>query len=211
MKSKAADIDLPGYVNERLAKALANPVRVKIIDTLSKRTMSVSQFVRAFPRYSHPQAYRHFRWLEDEGFLEVVETKTGGKRRGATEYFYRANVRSLFDQAAWAHLPDALKNKVTGTTFSMYMDRVVEAIEAGTIDVRTDRHFTWSDPIFDQQAWDETIEEVEAVFARIPLRNQQAAGRLARSDEKPIPTTIALACFESPKAAAVDEGSAFSS
>ena len=93
MKAKTADIDLPAYVDEGLAKALSNPVRVKIIDTLSKRTMSVSQFVKAFPQYTHPQAYRHFRWLESKGFLEVVETKTGGKRRGATEYFYRANVR----------------------------------------------------------------------------------------------------------------------
>jgi len=192
-------------VNERLAKALANPVRVKIIDTLSKRTMSVSQFIKTFPQYTHPQAYRHFRWLEDEGFLEVVETKTGGKRRGATEYFYRANVRSLFDQASWKCLPDAVKNKVTGTTFSMYIDRVAEAIEAGTIDIRQDRHFTWSDPIFDQQAWDETIEEMEALFGRIPLRNAKAAARLAETGEQPIPMTIALACFESPRAATADE------
>lgn len=198
MKAKAAEIDLPAYVDESLAKALANPVRVKIIDTLSKQTMSVSQFVRAFPQYTHPQAYGHFRWLEDEGFLEVVETKTGGRRRGATEYFYRANVRSLFDQAAWARLSDGLKNKVTGTTFSTYMDRVIDAIKAGTIDIRPDRHFTWSDPLFDQQAWDETIEEVEAVFQRIPIRSRQAAMRLAKTGEKPIPVTIALACFESP-------------
>jgi hypothetical protein len=85
------------------------------------------------------------------------------------------------------------------------MDRVIEAIEARTIDVRSDRHFTWSDPLFDQQAWDETIEEVEALFQRIPVRNRQAAARLAKTGEQPIPMTIALACFESPRAA-VDEG-----
>ena len=86
----------------------------------------------------------------------------------------------------------------------MYMDRVIEAIEAGTIDIRPDRHFTWSDPIFDQQAWDETIEEIEALFERIPLRNAEAAARLAKTGEKPIPMTIALACFESPRAAVVE-------
>jgi DNA-binding transcriptional ArsR family regulator len=199
VKAKSAGTELPAYVDERLARALSNPVRVKIIDTLSKRTMSVSQFVRALPEYSHSQAYRHFRWLEAEGFLEVVDRKTGGERRGATEYFYRANVRSLFDQEAWARLPDALKNKVTGTTFSTYINRVAGAIEAGTIDTRPDRHFTWSDPVFDQQAWDETIDEVEALFNRIPVRSKEAAKRLAQTDEEPIPVTIALACFESPK------------
>jgi DNA-binding transcriptional ArsR family regulator len=37
-------------VSERLAKALANPLRVKILDVLNRQSMSVSQFVRAFPQ-----------------------------------------------------------------------------------------------------------------------------------------------------------------
>lgn len=202
MKSNAAteavDLGTPTYVSVKLAKALSNPIRVKIMDTLSKKAMSVSQFVQVFPQYSHSQAYRHFRKLEAWGFLEVVETKTGGKRRSATETFYRANARSLFDQTSWAKLPDWLMNGVTASVFTTLIDRVAEAIAAGTIDMRPDRHFSWSDPQFDQQAWDETIEDMKTLFYRIPVREAEAASRLAKSGEAPIPVTVALACFESP-------------
>ncbi len=198
MNSELVEIQAPTFVSETLAKALANPIRVRILDTLNREPMSVSQFVRAFPQYTHAQAYGHFRKLETWGCIEVVETKTGGKRRSATEYFYRANARSLFDESSWASLPDSLKNEITGAVFSTYIDRVAEAVEAGTIDIRPDRHFTWSDPNFDQQAWDETITEIDAIFHRIPIRQAEAAMRMAKSGEEPIPMTIALACFESP-------------
>jgi DNA-binding transcriptional ArsR family regulator len=198
LKADVLDLKPPGYVNETLAKALGNPVRVKILDELNRQPMSVSQFVRAFPQYTHAQAYGHFRRLETDGFIEVVEVKTGGKRRGATEYFYRARARSLFDETSWADLPDSLKSKVTGAVFTTYIERVAEAVKAGTIDIRPERHFSWSDPHFDQQAWEETIAEVDAVFHRIPIRKAEATRRLAERSEEPIPVTVALACFESP-------------
>jgi len=79
---------------------------------------------------------------------------------------------------------------------STLYERIAEAIGAGTIDIRPDRHFTWIDAHFDQQAWDETIAEL---FARLPDRMAQAAVRLAESGEESIRVTVALACFESPK------------
>lgn len=197
---EAIDVKPPTFVSENLAKALAHPLRIKIVDELNERPMSVSEFVKAFPQYTHSQVYKHFRKLEELKCLEVVETKTGGSRRGAVEHFYRATVRSLFDESSWANLPDSLKNKITAGVFSTYMERVAEAITKGTIDSRPDRHFTWSEAFFDQQAWDETIEEIEDLFQRIPIRNAEASARLAKTDAKPVPVTIALACFESPDA-----------
>jgi DNA-binding transcriptional ArsR family regulator len=194
------EVQPPTFVSERLAKALANALRVKILIALNQRDMSVSQFVRAFPEHTHSQVYGHFRKLEAYGCIELVEKKSGGKRRGGVEHFYRAAARSLFDESSWASLPASLKSEITGAVFTTYINRVAEAIRAGTIDIRPDRHFTWSNPEFDQQAWDEMIEEVEAVFCRIPIRQAEAAARLAKSNEKPIPVTVALACFESPNA-----------
>jgi len=191
-------------VNVKLAKAMSSELRVKILDTLSKKAMSVSQFIKIFPEYTHSRASLQFCNLLKWEFLELVEIKTGGERRGGNEKFYRANVRSLFDQTSWAELPDWLMNKVTASVFSTLIHRVAEAIAAGTIDIRPDRHVTWSDPEFDQQAWDETIEDVEAVFQRIPAREAEAAIRRAKSGEAPIPVTVALLCFESPPGARTD-------
>ena len=192
------ELEPTNFVSERLAKALASPLRVRILDTLNRHTMSVTGFIAAFPQYSHPQVYRQFRTLERLECIEFVEEKTGGNRRGGRERFFRATARSLFDESGWASLPDSVKNKITSSVFSTYIDRVADATRAGTIDRRPDRHFTWSDPYFDEQAWDETVAEVDAVFHRIAIREAEAKARMGESGEKPIPVTVALACFESP-------------
>jgi hypothetical protein len=192
-------------VNGSLAKALAHPLRVRILVELNQRVMSVTGFVRMFPEHSHSKVYGHFRTLEEYGCIELIETKSGGRRRGGVEHFYRATQRTLFDQTSWPTLPGSAKQQMTGAAFTTYAERVVDAINAGTIDTRSDRHFTWSPGHFDQQAWDETIEDLEEVFERLPKRMADAAARLAERGEESIPVTVAMACFESPRAARVED------
>ncbi len=161
MKAAAPDVRPPSFVSERLAKALSNSLRVQILIAVNHRDLSVTQFVKANPQYSHSQVYGHFRKLEAFECIEEVKSKTGGRRWGGVERFYRATALSLFDETNWASLPASLKKTITGAVMTTYINQVVMAIDAGTIDVRPDRHFTWSGPQFDQRAWDETIEEVE--------------------------------------------------
>jgi hypothetical protein len=188
-----------------MGKAFSHELRVMIMGELNQREMSATMFMRKFPQYSHSMIWGHFLKLEKYGFAERVGRKSGGKRRGGSEVFFRANARALFDQTSWALIPDSIKETVTGATASAYVERIKQAIDAGTIDIRPDRHFTWVDGQYDQQAWDETIEEQEAMFARLPQRQAEASVRLAESGEEPIRVTVALACFESPKASPEDD------
>lgn len=187
-----------GDVSRSLAKALAHPLRVRILVEANQRLMSVTGFVRMFPEHSHSKVYGHFRMLEECGCIELIETKTGGGRRGGVEHFYRATQRTLFDQESWPSLPASAQEQMTAAAFTTYAGRVVDAINAGTIDSRPDRHFTWSPGCFDEQAWDETIEDLEEVFSRLPKRMAEAATRIAKGATESIPVTVALACFESP-------------
>jgi DNA-binding transcriptional ArsR family regulator len=199
LRKAPPDIGTPAFVSERLAKAFSHPIRIKIMVALNQREMSATMFTRKFPQYTHSQIWGHFVKLEKLGFVERVASKTGGRRRGGTEVFFRANARTLFDQSSWAMVPDAVKATVTGAAVSDLYERIAEAIEAGTIDIRPDRHFSWTDAHFDQQAWDETIAEEAELFERILVRMTKAAVRLKKSGEEPIRVTVALACFESPK------------
>lgn len=189
----------PTLVSEKLAKALSHPLRARILMELNQRVMSVTGYVRMFPEHSHSKIYGHFRILEECGCIELIEKKTGGRRRGGVEHFYRATQRTLFDQVSWPTLPDSAKEQMTAAAFMTYVDRVFDAMNAGTIEAREDRHFTWSPGYFDLQAWCETIAEVDELFERLPKRMAEAAARLAAGDEDGIPVTVALACFESPK------------
>lgn len=187
------------WIDPKLARALANPIRVTILGELTQRVMSGKEFADAFPQFTSRQVYGHFATLEELGCIEVVETKSGGKRRSATERFYRATDRAWFDKSSWARIPLSLREGATGQTLTNYFNRVSESIEAGIMDRRTDRHVSWTDVHFDQQAWEETIEELNEVLERIPARQADAALRLAASGEEPIRATVGLACFESPQ------------
>jgi DNA-binding transcriptional ArsR family regulator len=210
MPSKAAKTSAVDYqasstvVSQRLAKALAHPLRVQILVETNRRPMSATAFSRQVGGNVSPsKAARHFSYLERLGCLELVEEKTGGRRRGGRERIYRAVQRSLFDDSVWASLPNSLQGEVTHVTFSTYVERVAEAMMAGTIDTRQDRHLTWTAMQLDQQGWDDLISRMDELFDYSLRLRITTAMRLADSDEQPIPVTVGMACFESPKDAEV--------
>jgi DNA-binding transcriptional ArsR family regulator len=181
-----------------MAKAMADPLRVKILLELSMRDMSATRFFEQFGGGSVTRVYRHFKVLADYGWLIKVGEKSGGQRRGATEHFYRATQPAMFDNTSWASLPASMKNSVTCQAFETLAERVREAIEAGTIDARDDRHFTWTPASLDQLGWDNVVAKVDEVFHFVFEEQERAKARMAESGEEPIPVTVGLAMFESP-------------
>ena len=197
MASTVRSKKAPEIINQQLAKALAHPTRIQILVELNQRVMSPIQFSEEFGGGLSKVSY-HFRELEKFGCLELVDEKP---RRGAVEHFYKGTRRVLFDDANWKSLPDSVKGSVTGTTFQTFLDRVVQAMSAGTFDAREDRHLSWTALVLDERGWDEMVELLEGTLAGA-LDLQVGAGvRMAESGEEPIAATIALSGFESPKVA----------
>lgn len=183
----------------RMAKVLADPLRVKILAELYTRPMSPKEFFEEFGGGSIPRVARHFEVLVEYGWLWLVETKSGGSRRGAVEHFYRSVQPVLFDTGSWAEMPDSMKAMFTWKAFDTLVQRVREAMEAGTIDAREDRHFTWTPLSLDLQGWERVIAKVDNLFEQLFVEQAEAEERLAETDEEPIPMTVALTAFESPK------------
>lgn len=183
----------------RMAKVFADPLRVKILAELNTREMSPKQFFEEFGGGSLSRVSRAFDLLHEYGWLSLVRTETGGKRRGAVEHFYCATGPAMFDESSWPEVPDAMKNIFTWRAFMTLADRVKEALIAGTIDAREDRHFTWTQFRLDWQGWKNVIAKVDALFHWLFEEQVRANSRMAESGEKPIPMTVALAAFESPK------------
>lgn len=187
-------------VSQRLAKALAHPVRIQILVETNKRPMSATEFSnRTRGEVSPSKANRHFKYLEKLDCLELVEERQGGRRRGGKEKIYRAVQRSLFDESTWSGLPGSLQGGVTNETITSYIERLAEAVMGGTIDTRQDRHLTWTGMHYDQQAWDVLIERMNELFWFSLELRVEAALRMIKSGEDPIPVTVAMACFESPR------------
>lgn len=183
----------------RLSKVFADELCLRIVAELNLREMSVTQFHKEFGGDSVDGIRRRFKRLERIGWLKKVNQKTGGRRRGAVEHFYRATAPAIFDNATWADVPDSVKAAHSWTTFEQLSEKVKEAMRAGTFDAREHRHLTWSLLRLDQQGWEKVIAAIDALFAFILKERDRAEDRIADSGEKPVTMTVALAAFESPK------------
>ncbi len=183
----------------RLAKVFADPLRMKILAELNMREMSPKQFFEEFGGGSVSRVSRHFAKLDEYGWLRIVREKSGGRRRGAVEHFYRATGPAVFDNNTWTDAPESVKEVVSWRIFKTLARQVMDAIKARTIDARDDRHFTWTPMLVDKQGWDAVIPKLDALFEFLFEEQARASVRLEGSGEEPIPMTVALAAFESPK------------
>lgn len=185
----------PEYVDQRLAKALAHPMRVQILAEVNKGVTSPKEFSEAFHAPLSKVAY-HFRELEKFGCLELVK-EVG--RRGATEHFYRATRRALFDNSDWASLPPSLKSEVSAGVLRDLLAAIGEAFEAGTFDSRDDRHLSWTSMYVDEEGWRELTGRLQETLEDLLAIRERAGGRMAASGESGMMATFAIASFESPR------------
>lgn len=200
MKEPASErqhLDVPYTL--RMAKLMADELRMKIVMELNSREMSPKGFYEKFGGGSISRVSRAFELLTEFGWLYQTRTETGGKRRGAVEHFYRATKPAVFFNDVWGPLPDSMKEMISGGVFEEFADRVRAAMDAGTMDAREDRHFSWTPLRLDQEGWDNVVARVDAVFHFLFEEQKRATARMAESGEEPIPMTVALAAFESPE------------
>jgi hypothetical protein len=188
----------PMPFSRRVSKVFADPLCMQIVAEANLRDLSVPIFHREFGGDTTKNLRRRFKMLEEVGWLRLIDEKTGGRRRGAKEQFYRATGPAIYDNESWADVPDAVKAVHSWTTFFQLSEQVKVAIEAGTFEARLDTHLSWSLVRLDQLGWEKVATQVDALFALILKEKDRAEDRLAESGEAPTSTTVALAAFESP-------------
>jgi hypothetical protein len=182
----------------RLSELLSDPLRGRIVSECSAAAMSPRSFRDEFGGPSLAGVLEAFEALERVGWL----SRPAENVKEAPEAFdrlYRTAKPVLFDTSAWAGIPDSTKALMSLRVFESVSARVKNAMKAGTFDKRDDRHHTLTPLALDRQGWDSVIGRVEALFHALFEEQEQAAARMAESGEEPIPTTVALFAFESPK------------
>lgn len=198
-ESEAAKAHLDVPYTLRVAKVMADELRIKIVMELNQREMSPKGFHEEFGGGSIARVSRAFDLLAEFGWLRLTRTETGGRRRGAVEHFYRATQPLVFYEDSWDPLPRSMREMISGGIFEELVRRVKQAMEAGTIDARKDRHVSWMPLSLDQEGWEKVIARVDALFYCLFEEQEEANARMAESGEKPIPMTVGLTAFESPE------------
>lgn len=194
-------------ISPKMARAVADPCRLRILTEVSVRPLSPSQFVDEFGG-ELTYVSRCFRQLAKWGYVEVVEERPGRRRGAAIEHVYRAIRRAYFGVAAWEDVPQGERTSASLLVLDAYQERIRAAIAAGTFDQELDRHLSWDAVALDRPAWEEVGERLDAVLDSLAEHEIASNRRLAESAGEPIPTTVGLAAFRSPEAPSLMLGGA---
>ncbi|MCW3014071.1 MAG: transcriptional regulator, ArsR family [Solirubrobacterales bacterium] len=142
----------------RLVKALAHPLRVRILAMLHEQQLSPVQLSARLDARLGTVAY-HVRTLDTLGMVEEVATR---QRRGAIEHFYRAKERPRVSDAAWEHAAPMAKQALIGATLQQINDQATLSAAHGGFD-RRDAHITRTVMDLDAKGW----EQLSTALARL--------------------------------------------
>src|ERR1700754_1189895 len=121
----------PGETSEaRIAKALAHPLRARILQRLGERVASPGDLAAELGAPLGVVSY-HVRMLRDYECVELVRTEP---RRGALQHCYRATARPNLDENQWRTLPAGLRRELAGETIQELLDDLARAADAGTLE-----------------------------------------------------------------------------
>jgi DNA-binding transcriptional ArsR family regulator len=186
----------PEGITQQLAKALAHPLRVRILTSLQKGVSSPNQLAQELDEPLGNVSY-HVKTLLDFHCVELVKTEP---RRGAVEHFYRATERAFFSDSDWDKIPSAARKGITGAVLEAIGKDSTEALVAGTIDARNDSYISRTPLVLDEKGWTEFNAVLEQTLNRAIEIQGEAKARLGKKKSDAIETKLAILHFESPPA-----------
>lgn len=180
-----------------MATAIGNPWRSRILGAAAQADLSPSAFIREYGG-EISNISRHFRNLAKWGYLEEVERKSGGPRRGGVEHVYRTVRRAHLDTPSSEGLSRFLREDISETILTDYLKQIRDALAEGTFDADVERHLSWMALDLNRECFRELSDWLDELLARLPGLQQKARRQMEESGEKPIATTVGLASFRSP-------------
>ncbi|MBX5469796.1 MAG: helix-turn-helix transcriptional regulator [Thermoleophilaceae bacterium] len=180
-------------IDQRLVKALAHPLRSRLLAILNERVASPNELAKELGEPLGVVAY-HVRTLLQLKAIELVRTEP---RRGAVEHYYRATMRPYFTGKNWTELPESLRQSISGSTLSLVWEDVQKATASGGFDSRPDRHLSRTPLVLDEQGWQELGKLLADVVERALELQAESAARLAESGEEGFSTKLEIMHFPS--------------
>jgi DNA-binding transcriptional ArsR family regulator len=186
----------PEGITQQLAKALAHPLRVRILTSLHTGVSSPNQLSQELGEPLGNVSY-HVKTLLEFECVELVKTEP---RRGAVEHFYRATERAFISDSDWEKIPASARKGISGSVLETIGGDATEALVSGGIDARSDSHITRTPLVLDEKGWTEITKLLLDTLNRSIEIQEEAATRLAEEKSDGITTKLAILHFESPLA-----------
>lgn len=186
----------PEGITQQLAKALAHPLRVRILSSLHKGISSPNQLAQELGEPLGNVSY-HVKTLLEYDCVELVKTEP---RRGAVEHFYRATDRAFLSDSDWAKIPASARKGISGSILESIGQSATDALSAGTIESRNDSHLSDTPLQLDPQGWKDLNKVLADTVKQADKIQKEARKRLGKDKDDMIATKLAIMHFEVPAA-----------
>jgi DNA-binding transcriptional ArsR family regulator len=180
------NIEDPRYV-----KALAHPLRIRLLALLGERDASPVQLAEHVDATLGTVAY-HVRTLERLGLIEMVATH---QRRGATEHVYAAREHPRFSDSAWSATSPMAKHVMIASILSQLGQYVTQSAAGGGFD-RADAHFTRTALKLDEEGWAEIAAVTKTWLAQVDEIEGRTKKRIKRTGEQVFEAGLVILFFE---------------
>jgi DNA-binding transcriptional ArsR family regulator len=176
-----------------LAKALAHPLRTRILAVLENRTASPSEIAEELDAPLGVVSY-HVRRLHALRFLKLVKRVP---RRGAVEHYYTTIAGPRITNSAWRSTPTIVKQAMVNAALTEIASSVTAAADSGGFEAG-EAHLSRSPVVVDQEGWKALAQELDALVGRIQRIEDESQKRLARQDHQDEQlATVVLMLFNS--------------
>jgi DNA-binding transcriptional ArsR family regulator len=180
------NVDDPRYV-----KALAHPLRIRILALLEERDASPVQLAEHLDATLGTVAY-HVRTLERLGLIEMVATH---QRRGATEHVYAAREHPRISDQAWSATSPMAKHVMIASVLSQAGQYATQSATAGGFD-RNESHITRTALKLDEKGWIALSEATKKWLAQVQRVEEQSGKRVERSGDDVFDVGLVIMLFE---------------
>jgi DNA-binding transcriptional ArsR family regulator len=185
---RVQDIDDP-----RLVKALAHPVRVRILGILEHRTATPKELARELSLPLENTSY-HVRALREFGFIKLERKR---QVRGAVEHHYRAVARPRVSAKAWEQMPESLKQAMNAANISQLSEIVNRGVEQGKFS-RPESQLQRMPYVLDDEGFKAASDVLSEALERISEIEKAAKARIEAGDSDPVPVVTAVMLFDRP-------------
>jgi DNA-binding transcriptional ArsR family regulator len=165
-------------VTTSLAKALAHPLRSRLLSALEGRTSSPSELAEELGEPLGVVSY-HVRRLHALGLVKAVKRIA---RRGAVEHYYTATSRPRITDEGWGSLPNVIREAMTKATLDEINSSVAAAAAGGGFDP-SDIHLSRSPLTVDETGWRALSRELGRMTERIQKVEAESKKRLERTNQ----------------------------
>jgi DNA-binding transcriptional ArsR family regulator len=176
-------------IDQRIVKALAHPLRIRMLTVLNQRIASPSELAGELDEPIGNVSY-HMRTLADLGMVELVRTEP---RRGAVEHYYRAIERPHVSAQDWATLPASVRRSFSDATGRQVLDDFTGAAKSGGFE-REGARLNRLELKLDQKGWEELGKLLDDASQRVEKAAAKAKDRKGGGDQ--VTATAVFMLFE---------------